>query len=180
MMPSTYLEPGDYPDYRLPDSTTDALVRQASALIDSSLQRPEGLLYSADQTGLPVAQEALAPTMLLILQGGISAGQNVSAGIAPAIASADMIGTPLVIDNGQTIAEACVVTAVNSSGSVQLASVAYSHSNGAHVDRGRIFVEELAPSEKTGCVRVSRLPIARLIAAQWSPVWTWPPVARIW
>ena len=170
-MPSVYLEPGDYPDYGLAESTPDALVRQASALIDTALQRPEGLLYAADQTGLPVAQAALAPTMLLTLQGAISAGQSVTATITPAIATPDMVGEVLVLDEGAATAEACVVGTVNASNSVQLASVSYSHSSGAPIDRGRVFVEELEPSQKSLTIRVSRLPIARLLAAQWSPTW---------
>lgn len=54
---SIYLQPADYTNFGVPNTALPSQVQEASALIDSFLQRPEGLIYTVDSSGNPAAME---------------------------------------------------------------------------------------------------------------------------
>jgi hypothetical protein len=61
-MPSIYIQEPDYNTFGLPDTTTDAEVIEASAIIDGYLNKPDGLIYTEvetmEATGLPISRIA--------------------------------------------------------------------------------------------------------------------------
>lgn len=166
-MPSIYLSPDDYADYGVPAATPRAHVIQAGEIVNQIIKRPEGLIWAPDATGAPAYMAGLAPTMTFTLKAPIAPGTNVTATIAPAIATADMVGDVLVLDRGDKDAcEAVVVTAVSGRDTVTFATIAFNHAGGATLDQGLLITEERALPANRSITRVARLPCVNVLGLQ--------------
>lgn len=165
-MGSLYLQSGEYAAYGLAGSTAASGVSAASALIDAYLQRPEGLVWSPDGNGWPCYMAAPAATFSLTATGSIAPGQAVVVSVTGGMVSPDLVGEVLVLDRTSPSAtEACVIAAVGA-GSVTLTSVTFAHSSGAVLEAGLTILEERALPANRAVTRVSRSPVARMIAVQ--------------
>jgi hypothetical protein len=165
-MPSAYLASGDLATYGV-TGATDAQIAQASTIVDGYLERPEGLVWMPDSSGLPAYMAALTPSFSTTLSAGISPGSNVVVPIPAAAAGmADWIGEALVLDRvDSNKCEACAVVGVdNQNGTITLGSVAKAHGSGATVEAGLQIVEERALASKRSLTRVSRSPVVRVLA----------------
>lgn len=166
-MPSTYLLPGEYATYGVPDASTDQVV-SASAVVDSYLGLPEGLVWSPDADGLPCYMANLTPSYTCELSTALTAGQAATIAYPPARSGAyGLIGTVLIADREAPAAtEALVVTGVDTmAGTVTIAPPTQSHAVGASLEAGLVISEERALDAKRSTTRISRFPVARLLAA---------------
>ena len=165
-MPSAYLIPSEYDRYGVPDATVSD-VENASTLVDGYLQRPEGLTWHADASGLPVYMAGMSATYALALPSAISAGVNVTISFPAASAGmADLLGEVFVIDrNDPAKCEAVTVSAVDREhGTLSFFRVARPHAQGATMEAGLQIVEERELPAKRSITRVSRSPIVRLLS----------------
>jgi hypothetical protein len=185
---SQYIQPNEYPLYGLPNTTTTIQVKQASALIDGWLRRPEGLVYGVDYTGQqPAFMVGLSPTFSFTSAGAITSapvlpapstsGQVQLAGPgAGFVATQEMIGQPVVLDRANpNLCEVCVVAAINNvSGSSGPAiftlqsfnqpnlTTVNNHAAGCTIEFGLSIMEERTMPEKRSLTRTMRPPLAIL------------------
>lgn len=163
-MPSPYLQSGDYAAYGLASSTAASDVAAASNLIDAFLQRPEGVLWTADGNGLPCFMSRADVAYSLTAPGAIAAGSNVVVPVTMGMVTPDTVGEVLILDRATPAkTEACVVSAIGA-GSITLKSVGFSHNAGAILEAGLVILEERALPANRAVTRVSRGPVARMIA----------------
>lgn len=163
-MGSNYLT-GVTDGYGLPSPLPAGVGELASTIIDSYLQRPEGLLYTSDANGNPCAMSALAPTFTYTITNAITAGTNVVATITPALARPDLIGEVLVLDAGtEGLTEACVISATTGNNQITLSNVQFSHAAGAKADVGRVITEDRSCPAKRSIVRVAKFPIVNIVS----------------
>jgi hypothetical protein len=151
--------------YGLPTSLPTGLAQQASSIIDAYLKRPEGLVYTVDQSGAPCSMVAASPTQTYTLQGSITAGSNVVVTISPALVKPDLVGEVLVLDNSSSsLCEACVVSSTSGNNQITLSSVKYAHTSGALAQAGLVIKEDRNCPSKRSIIRVSRGPIANVVS----------------
>jgi hypothetical protein len=165
-MPSEYLTAEDCADYGAAGATPQQ-IQQASTLIDAYLERPEGLAWADDASGLPCYMPALTPSLALKLQAAIAPGRDVV--VASPLASAglsDLVGEVFVLDRTDTsLCEAVVVSAVDTMrGTLTLRTVVNSHSAGATMEAGLQILEERALASKRSVSRLTRWPIVRILS----------------
>lgn len=166
-MPSTYLQSGDLATYGVASATSDEILR-ASAIVDSYLGLPEGLVWSPDAQGLPCYMAALTPSFAGSLPAALIAGQPATIAWPQASFGAyGMIGTVLIVDRAtSSLTEALVVTGVNTNaGTITVTAPVKSHAQGAPLEAGLVISEERAMDAKRSTTRTSRFPVARLIGA---------------
>lgn len=166
-MPSIYLQPGDYATYNVADAT-DAQVLRASAVVDSYLGLPEGLVWSPDSAGLPCYMTALTPSFSGSAPIALTAGQVATFAWPQASFGAyGLIGTALIIDRANpNLVEALTITGVDTvAGTITISAPRNAHAQGATLEVGLTLSEERALDAKRSTTRVSRFPVARLIAA---------------
>ena len=122
-MPSSYLAPGDYATYGIPNATAQQVV-QASVIVDAAIGRPEGVLWTAGSDGSPGWMTGADPSASVALPGAIAAGTNVALANMPAwLCTQDLVGDVIVLERGVSgKAEACIVSAVSGT-TVTLAKV---------------------------------------------------------
>lgn len=162
-MGSAYLQGSDISTFGVPTATA-AEIQNASAVVDAYLQRPEGMVWAPDANGWPCYMAAMSPNFSLNSTGSIAAGLNVVVPVTGGMASADHIGDVLILDRSDpTKTEACVVSAISPT-SVTLQSVTRAHSSGCALEGGLVLMEERALPARRSVTRVSRTPVARLIA----------------
>lgn len=165
-MGSLYIQSGEYATYGLASTTAASDVATASSLIDAYLRRPEGLVWTPDGNGWPCFMAALTPTFSLTAPGAISPAQNVVVPVTGGMVSPDLVGEVLVLDRANAnLTEAVVVTAVGTN-TVTLAAVTFAHSGGAVLEAGLTILEERALPSNRAVARVSRAPVARMVAVQ--------------
>lgn len=165
-MPSAYLLDADLATYGVP-SATPQQIAQASTIIDGYLERPEGLVWTPDASGLPAYMAAKSPTMSFTLPAHIAPGQNVVVPFPAAAAGiSDLIGEVFVLEKANpSNCEAVVVAGTdNINGTITLARVMFSHGTGATMDAGLYIMEERPIASKRSQTRVSRYPIVRLVS----------------
>ncbi len=161
-MPSTYLQPTEYAAYGVP-SAAAADVLQASMIIDSYLDRNEGLVWAPDSQGMPCDMAAVVPSMSLTLGAAITPGQNVVVPFAGPI-GALQVGDVAVLDRAtQGSKEACVIAAV-AGAQVTLVSVINPHSSGATADLGLAIEEQKYMPSARPLTFLSRTPIVRILS----------------
>lgn len=136
------------------------LAEQASAIVDSYLKRPEGLIYKTDSNGNPCAMAATTPTMTYSLSGSISPGVNVVASVTPANIRPDMVGDVIVFDFlTPASVEACVIVATTGNNQITLDRVQFTHASGRKGDLGRLITEDRSCPSKRSIIRVAKWPI---------------------
>lgn len=140
-------------------------------MIDSYLNRPEGLVYGVDYLGQPAymlgdcPQPPGVPRATLKAPAGINPGNAVSVQLAPAqLLNDDVIGSVVILDIGTAnLAEACTVQAIAPGGVIILTSVANTHAANCTIDFGMTVFEERQLPDERSLARVSR-PIVRLMS----------------
>ncbi len=166
-MPSSYLASGDYANYELPATTTQAQVTAASNLIDVYLKRPEGLVWVPDATGAPGWMAAPTPSLTLTGIGPIPPGTNVIVPVTGGI-SAITVGDVLILDaeNG-AIAEPCTVISMTAApATVTLQTVLFTHTGAVPMDKGRVIKQHKFMPAGRPLTVLAYTPIARLLAGQ--------------
>lgn len=159
-----YLQDDDLEAFDVADAKPSDVL-SASVLLDAYLQRPEGLLWAPDGSGWPCYMAGLSPTLTLTAPGAISAGANVVVSIA-GMTYPDLIGDVLILDRATPAkTEACVVTAITPT-SVTLQGVKFAHDASCAMDVGLVILEERALPANRSVSRVSRSPVARMVAVQ--------------
>lgn len=151
--------------YGLPATLPAGLSEQASAIIDSYLKRPEGILYTKDADGFPCHMNGSTPTFTYKLTGGAAPGANVTVAVSPPNAHQDMVGEVLVLDRtSNSLREAVVVSAVPDNAHLTFKVVKYAHAVDATGDLGVVIAEERPVPLKRSIVRYSRFPCVSILS----------------
>jgi hypothetical protein len=166
--PSLYLQPGgDRVTYGV-ECATDTQVVTASAIIDSYLRRPKGLVYLTDANGNPAMMAAAAPDMTYTLTAPIAPGASVVATLTPGKITPDFVGEVLVLeaDSSPNNMEACLVTNVGAPGSnqVTLATVQFAHAAGVTAQTGLTLVEERSLPNKRSVTQLTETPVVNVLS----------------
>ena len=167
-MPSVYLDSADYANYGVP-SATSAQVTQASNLIDSFLQRPEGLIYVNGGNGLPCYMKNLVATNTLTTTGAITAGTNVSVNVTGPLGTPTNnpnIGLVVVLDRANpAVTEACVITFV-SGNTVTFSSTQFNHDSGITIEFGLCISEQRVMPLNRPITNLFKCPVVNLLSGQ--------------
>ncbi|MDR6511467.1 hypothetical protein J2792_002339 [Novosphingobium capsulatum] len=164
-MPSVYLQPSEYATYGLESTVSTSDIVNACAVVDSYIQRPEGLVWMPDSRGLPCYMAALQPSFSATLPVALSAGQPATFTFPLAgTGTSSLIGEVLIVDRGDnTKVEALVITGTNAqAGTITVAAPANAHAIAATLEMGLVVVEERPLAAKRSQTRVSRTPVMRL------------------
>lgn len=162
-MPSQYLAGADLLAYGVSGATL-AQVTQASAIVDSFLQRKEGCVWAVDFNGDPCYMAALSPLVTLTNTAAIFPGPSVVVPYVGATLGVENIGDVVVIDRGTPMStEACVISAI-SSGTLTLLSVKTSHAASTTVDLGLHIYEQVGLPSNRSIARVAKFPNIRLLS----------------
>ncbi len=164
-MPSSYLAPGDYATYGIPNATAQQVV-QASVIVDAAIGRPEGVLWTAGSDGSPGWMTGADPSASVALPGAIAAGTNVALANMPAwLCTQDLVGDVIVLERGVSgKAEACIVSAVSGT-TVTLAKVVNAHAAGVTAEFGLTITEVRVLPARRNIVPVMRSPLVRVMSA---------------
>jgi hypothetical protein len=164
-MASSYLQSSEYNTYGVPGSTTAAQVLSASAVIDSYLKRPEGLVYSPDANGNPCYMTGKTASVTLTATGAISTGKNINVTVTGGIAAIQE-GFVAVLDRADpTKTEACIVTSINGN-VITLANVQFAHNANALLEFGLTILEEKQMPSGRPLTVLSRSPVIAILAGQ--------------
>jgi hypothetical protein len=155
-----YLTSGDLAGL---DGVTSTQATNASAIIDTYLQRPEGLLWVADPVGAPCYMAAAVASATFELSAEIAPGSNVSATLTGWV-TPDLVGQVLIADVAGA-PEALVVGGIAGQ-VVTFASVLRAHASGVILSAGLVITEEKALPAKRPVTHLSRTPVIRLISGQ--------------
>jgi hypothetical protein len=148
-------------DFGLPATLTLAQVKQASALIDGFLSRPEGLVWSPDAAGTPAYMAALPTALSLAGAGPISPGANVVVPYVGPSLDNNNVGETLLLDrvNGAAV-ESCIIQAVNTSpNSVVLTKVLFAHADACTMEFGLSIMEQKEMPKDRSTTLLSKFPI---------------------
>ena len=180
-MPSAYLTQGELSQYGLPPTTSGAQIAQASALVDTYLDRKAGLQWMPDYSGLPCYMAALSSSLSIKLPSAISAGSNVTVtlpgpnpgGMGNGLASTTgIVGTTVILDRATSlqtgsgtdnVCEACVITNVVGN-TITLLNVQQPHAQGALMEWGLVISEQRPLPSKRAITRLADWPIRRIHA----------------
>jgi hypothetical protein len=164
-MGSVYLQSSDYDAYGVASSTTAAQVTQASTVIDSYLQRPEGLIWMPDANGAPAYMQSLAPTITLVSTGSISPGVNVNVTVTGPVVAVQVGFVAILNKSNSEAVEACSIVAI-AGNVITLTSVQFSHDAGCTLDFGLTIFETLSMPQNRPLTRLSRFPVLNLLSGQ--------------
>lgn len=160
---SNYLD-GEENLYGLQLPLPDGVAQQASAIVDSNLKRPEGLVYVNDKNGNPSYMKAKVPSFTYKLSA-LTAGNNVTATVSPPNLRQDFAGEVLVLDRGNPdLMETVVVTGAPSASQVTLQSVQFNHSANVTADIGMTVAEERSVPSKRSIVRYAKFPCVQILS----------------
>jgi hypothetical protein len=163
-MGSNYLQ-GVTDGFGLPNPLPPGVAQLASTIVDSYLQRPEGLIYIADTNGNPCAMAALSPSFTYTITDAITSGTNVVVTVTPPLVRDDLLGEVLVLDYGNpSLVEACVVVSTNGNNRLTLGSVQFNHAASARADVDRVITEDRSCPSKRSIVRVAKFPIVNVVS----------------
>lgn len=170
-MPSQYLTGSDLATFGAPNATT-AQVAQASVLIDAYLNRPAGLVYTADPAGRPVYMSALTPELTLTTTAAVGPGNGVTVGVSGPLEMLQ-VGDCVVMDRANaSLMEAVQVTSMNlTARTVTLGSTAVgslnglinAHASGCTLEKGLLLTEKLYAPKGRSEVMLGFTPVARVI-----------------
>jgi hypothetical protein len=163
-MGSLYLLPKDFPLYGVDPATSVSDVAAASSLVDSYLDRPEGLIFVSDIDGNPCYMQAKSPTRTFKLQAPIVAGSSVKIALPANLVLNSPMGEAVVLDRDTALMELCRIIAADAT-SVTLAKAVRPHSANCAVDFGMTNDEVRNVPAKRSISRVARFPLVRLASA---------------
>jgi hypothetical protein len=163
-MPSAYLQPADYPGYGVPNATAPQ-VQQASALIDSFLNRQEGLIWVPDGAGNPCYMESLSPSITLTAPSAILPGLLVEVPVTGPIQGV-VPGTVLILDAANAaLTEAVTVNSITGN-ALLLSQVQFSHAAGALLGSDQTIVEQRYMPQQRPITAVAKTPVVRVVAGE--------------
>ena len=158
-----YLQQSEYADYGVPDAGAPQIAN-ACRVVNNFLSRPEGLLWSPDGNGTPAYMTNKQASVSLASASPISPGTSVGVTLPGAQLGSQNVGDVVILDRASPgITEACVITAVNGN-TLTLLNVQFAHAASCTVDFGLTILEELPLPNKRPVVRLSRTPIAQILA----------------
>lgn len=161
---SNYLE-GVEGLYGLPTPLPAGVAEQASAIVDSEIKRPEGLIYVNDKNGNPAYMKALMPVFTYQISAGVAPGALVTVTVTPPNVRPDMLGEVLVLDRGNPdLVEAVVVVGTAGNNQITLAAVQNTHAANVKMDMGLVITEERSVPAKRSIVRYSRFPCPMILS----------------
>lgn len=162
-MGALYLQGSDIAAFGLAPAATNAQIQQASAQIDTYLQRREGLLWAPDGNGAPCYMQGLNPELTLTIASAIAPGAMVQAQLAGPVAMLQ-IGTVLIADQGTPAStEALVVQAVSGQ-MVTFARVQFAHAEGATLASGLTIVEQRTMPQDRPITMVAQTPVMGVLS----------------
>lgn len=165
-MPSQYMTLAEAPTYGLSNASTGQII-QASALIDSYLKRPEGLVWAPDSTGNPCYMTSLVPVASFTLNGAIAPGVTVPVTLVGP-AQILQVGDVVVLDRATpSLTESCVVaTTVGPSNqlSITFQKVINAHGSGATVELGLTIEEQKYMPASRPITFLSRTPLMNVVS----------------
>lgn len=162
-MSALYLQGSDIGAYGLAPEASNAQIQQASAQIDTYLQRREGLLWAPDGNGAPCYMQGLNPELTLTIASAIAPGAMVQAQLAGPVAMLQ-IGTVLIADQGTPAStEALVVQAVSGQ-MVTFARVQFAHAEGATLASGLTIVEQRTMPQDRPITMVAQTPVMGVLS----------------
>jgi len=155
-----YLTALELATFGVPDATVDQIT-QACSLIDAYIGRPEGLLWVADATGLPVRMSRKNPEGDRTLTAPIAPGTNVVATLSPGPIMQQ--GSAVVLD-ALGAPETCRIIAVGQN-TITLDVVTSPHVAGTTAQFGLLVEETVRIPKGRSVATLSRGPIVRLVSA---------------
>ena len=163
-MPSEYLAAADYAEFGLA-GPMGPQVRKASALIDSYLNRSEGIVWAPDSLGRPAYMVGLDPTQVITLTAAVAPGAGVVVSLP--YATYDLVGEVFMLDRSNTsLSEVVTVSAVNpSAGTITLARVLKAHASGALLEAGLTITEDRQLPQGRSIAQVSRPNLTSVLSA---------------
>lgn len=166
-----YLQGGDIASFGVANATTQQ-IGQASALIDSYLQRPGGLLYALDSNGNPAYMTGKSPELSFTAAAAFAPGASV---VVPVTGPINLlqVGDVLTLDQASpTSVESVMVSAINlAAGTVTLGTTAanmpsgvqFAHANNSTMVTGLVFTENRYVPKGRSTVMMAQTPIARVV-----------------
>lgn len=142
-------------------TATPAQIQQASALIDTYLSRPEGLVFGVDYAGQPCDMAGLHPSVTYTLTGSVTPGANV---VLPVSAPSLGVGDVIVLDRATPASKEATTVVSNTGGQLIVNALACSHSAGATIDVGIVLSEQRHLPENRPITMVSRAPVLRVLS----------------
>lgn len=141
---SIYLQSSEYASFNLPNTINQGMVQQASSLIDGYLQRPEGLIWTADASGAPCYMNAPSASLTLTSTGSFVVGTNIVVPYTGPALDNNSVGEMVVLDRTNVgITEACIIQAVGTSpNTVTLTNVQFPHGSGCKMEFGLTIQEQ--------------------------------------
>jgi hypothetical protein len=163
---STYIEAGEYTSFGLPGSTTADQVTQASSgVIDAFLNRPEGLVWTPDVTGLPCFMAALANSAIAFTApGAIAPGANV---VVPLNGPLTMLqaGDALILDRAEaSLMEAVTIVSITPGVSVTLRNVVRAHGASTLLEYGLVILEQRPMPPNRPMTLLAQTPTMRVVS----------------
>ncbi len=131
---SIYLEAADYANFGVPTTVSNALVQEASTIIDGFLERPEGLLYAVDGSGNPASMVNTGQPIVESLQVPINGRE-----VVPSRSQLAAVISIFAMAKGVPFMEPVVIVPVTSSGSGYVNPLAQ-NSGSAYIQNGRIYL----------------------------------------
>jgi hypothetical protein len=163
---SVYLDETEYADYGLPSTTTLAQVRNASAMIDAYLGRPQGLVWQCDAAGTPAYMLAPTPRLTLATVGAVSPGAGVAVAYTGAVLDNNAVGEAVVLDRANfSQSETCVIQAIDPAHRIiTLYKVLNSHAPSCKIEFGLTIMEERELPADRSITRVAQFPVMQLLS----------------
>lgn len=162
-MASQYLTGTDLALYGVP-LVTQAVVIRASAMIDSYLRRPDGLLWTADVNGMPAYMTGKGPSRTLMSQGVILPGLSVPVFLPGTRWDDSILGQPAVLDRLTSGPTEVVWISGYFPGGIVLNQVAFAHTGPATIDLGLAIMEQIELPERRSTVMLSQWPIQQVVS----------------
>ena len=164
--PSQYLQGADLANFGVPNATVDQIT-QASLIIDSYCNRPEGLLYTTDAGGLPCYMSTLNPSSTFTSVGSIAAGASVSIPVNGPF-NIIQVGQYAVFDRSDTgeTEGATVISSSTNPNTLIFDNLKYAHSAGCTIEFGMGIFEEIQMPTNRPITNFSRTPIANVLSGQ--------------
>jgi hypothetical protein len=145
---------------------TQAIVKNASSIIDAYLGRPQGLAWSPDAGGTPAYMVAPTPRLTLTCVSAVSPGAGVVVAYAGAKLDNNVVGEAVVLDRANISAvETCVITAIDPAAkTITLQNVQFAHAPACTVEFGMTIMEERELPSDRSITRVAQHPIMTLLS----------------
>jgi len=160
----SYILPTEVDAYGVAGIPSATLVR-SSVMIDSLLQRREGLVWSPDAGGWPCYMARSRPTQTLTVAGPVNPGRTISIPMPLGFQASDnLIGEVVILDRANSnIVEACAVRSYTPTTMI-LDAALYTHPGPVTMDFGLTIFEERSLPAARSISRVAEWPLVRIVS----------------